>query len=115
MRTATADTTLGGKTIHKGDWVVAWLASANRDESVFKDSFRFDLGRTPNPHVSFGFGSHFCLGAFLGRLQIRVMLQTLLERFDRIDLAGTPEYVASIQFTGLKRLKVRLTPRRVAA
>ena len=115
MRTATADVELGGKTIRKGDWVVNWLASANRDETVFKDPFRFDAGRSPNPHVSFGFGPHFCLGAFLGRLQIRVMMQTLMERFENIELAGDPQYVASIQFTGLKRLRVGLTPRRAAA
>lgn len=115
MRTATADTELGAKKIHKGDWVVAWLASANRDEENFNEPFRFDVGRSPNPHVSFGFGPHFCLGAFLARLQIRVMLQTLLERFEAIELAGDPQYVASIQFTGLKRLKVALTPRRAAA
>jgi cholest-4-en-3-one 26-monooxygenase len=111
MRTATADTELGGKTIREGDWVVAWLASANRDEGAFKDPFRFDVGRSPNPHVSFGFGPHFCLGAFLGRLQIRVMVVELLNRFRSIELAGDPQYVASIQFCGLKRMPVKLTPR----
>jgi cytochrome P450 len=115
MRTATADTELRDKTIKQGDWVVAWLASANRDEIAFKDPFKFDVGRTPNPHVSFGFGPHFCLGAFLARLQIRVMLQVLLERFHSFELMGDPEYVASIQFTGLKHLRVGLAPRRIAA
>jgi cholest-4-en-3-one 26-monooxygenase len=115
MRTATADTELRGKVIHKGDWVVNWIASANRDEEVFSDPFRLDIGRARNPHLSFGFGEHFCLGAFLARLQIRVMLQVLLERFERFELAGEINYVSSIQFVGLKRLPVRLVPRQIAA
>jgi cytochrome P450 len=112
MRTAMADTELGGKSISKGDWVVVWLASANRDENVFKDPFAFDVGRSPNPQVSFGFGAHFCLGAFLARLQLRVIMEILLERFENFELDGDPQYVSSIQFVGLKRLPLKLTPRR---
>jgi cholest-4-en-3-one 26-monooxygenase len=108
MRTATEDTVLGGKTIRKGDWVVLWMASANRDESVFVDPFKMDVGRFPNFHIGFGYGPHFCLGNFLGRLQIRVMMELLLERFDSLSLADEPEFASTIQLCGLKHLKVKL-------
>lgn len=108
MRTATQDVEMHGKTIREGDWIVAWMGSANRDERAFVDPDRFDLGRSPNPHVSFGYGPHFCLGAFLGRLQIRVMLGLILDRFSNFELRGEPEYAASIQFCGMKHLPVSL-------
>lgn len=115
MRTATADTELGGKSIREGDWVVVWLPSANRDEAAFDNPFRFDVGRARNPHVSFGFGAHFCLGAFLARLQIRVLMELLLERYQGFELAGEPRYVESIQFCGMKQLPIRLLPKKAAA
>ncbi len=78
-RTASVDTELAGTPIAAGDKVVMWYASANRDPDVFDDPFRFDIGRDPNPHVAFGGGgSHFCLGAFLARMEIRVLLEELL-------------------------------------
>ena len=78
-RTATADVVLGGQMIRAGDKVTVWEMSANRDDAVFADPFRFDVGRDPNPHVGFGHGAHFCLGANLARLEIRVVLEELLD------------------------------------
>lgn len=109
MRTATADAELGGKQIRKGDWVVAWMASANRDERAFTNPDAFDLARKPNPHLSFGFGPHFCVGAALGRMMIRHMMSALLANFATIEICGDPEYVASVQFFGMKHLPVRFT------
>ncbi|MCU1370421.1 MAG: hypothetical protein JWO77_1615 [Ilumatobacteraceae bacterium] len=82
-RTATRDVELGGRHIAAGDRVVLWYPSANRDERAFEDPFRFDIGREPNPHVSFGGGGpHYCLGANLAKLEVQVLLSTLLRRFD---------------------------------
>lgn len=108
MRTAVCDVEMHGKIIKAGDWVVAWMASANRDERVFENPDRFDIGRRVNPHVSFGYGPHFCLGAWLGRLQIRTIMELIVERFETLELRGNPELVASIQFCGLKHLPFSL-------
>lgn len=89
MRTATVDTTLGGVEIAAGDPVLMLYASANRDETVFgTDADRFDVGRSPNPHVAFGFGTHFCIGAALARMEARILLEELLARFPTIAPAG---------------------------
>ena len=85
-RTATCDVEVAGEKILTGDKVTLWWASANRDEDVFDDPFRFDVLRSPNPHLAFGHRSHFCLGANLARLEIRIMLDELLARFDRLSL-----------------------------
>ena len=111
LRTATADLEIADKRIKAEDWVVCWMASANRDESVFDQPFLFDVGRSPNPHVSFGYGPHFCLGAFLARLEIRVFMELLLERVARVELNGDPQPVSAIQFCGLKSLPIRVVPR----
>lgn len=107
LRTATEDVQVGGKTIKNGDWVVSWIASGNRDEAVFTDPFRFDIGRSPNPHIGFGFGPHFCLGAFLARLEIQIMLECLLEEVADFTLTGEPQLVSAIQFCGFKSMPVR--------
>ena len=87
-RTATRDLELGGQQIREGDRMLLLYPSANRDEAVFDDPFRFDVGRTPNDHVAFGgFGRHHCLGAQLARLELRVLFETLLERLPGIALA----------------------------
>jgi cytochrome P450 len=86
-------------------------ASANRDESVFRDPDRFDPARDPNPHVAFGFGEHFCLGAALGRLEARVFLEELLARFAAVELAGEPARLRSNELNAWKRMPVRLRPR----
>ena len=88
-RTATRTTELGGQVIDEGDKVTLWWPSANRDESVFADPFRFDITRNPNPHLTFGHKVHFCLGANLARMEIRVMLDELLDRLEGFSLEGT--------------------------
>jgi cytochrome P450 len=110
-RTATRTTQLGGHTIRPGDKVVFWEASANRDELVFDEPFRFDVRRHPNPHLGFGHGVHHCLGANLARLELRVVLGELLTRVDSIEPAGPVEWTRSNKHTGIRRLPVRLTPR----
>ncbi|MGH7823100.1 MAG: cytochrome P450, partial [Candidatus Binatia bacterium] len=87
-RTATRDSELRGQTIREGDKVVMWYVSANRDEEVFPDADRFDVGRQPNDHLAFGLGTHFCLGNNLARLEIRVIFEELLRRLPDIELAG---------------------------
>jgi cytochrome P450 len=109
-RTATADTVLGGKQIRAGDKVALVYTSANRDEDVFADPQAFDIRRSPNPHVSFGIGTHFCLGAHLARLEARVFVEELLAAFGTIELAGEPARVRSNLANGYKRLPVRLAP-----
>jgi cytochrome P450 len=110
-RTATRDTTLRGTRIRAGDRVVMMYASANRDEEVFREPQRFDVGRDPNPHVSFGFGEHFCLGAALGRLEARVFFEELFARFAKVELNGAPARMRSNELNAWKRIPVRLTPR----
>ena len=83
--------------------------SANRDEAVFADGQRFDIRRAPNPHLSFGKGTHFCLGAHLARLEGRIFFEELLATFGTIELVGDPVRVRSNLNNALKRLPVRLT------
>jgi cytochrome P450 len=110
-RTATRDTVLRGQKIAAGDRVVMMYASANRDEDVFRDPDRFDVERSPNPHVAFGNGPHFCLGAALGRLEARVFLEELFARFATIELAGEPVRLRSNELNAWKRMPVRLIRR----
>lgn len=110
-RTATRDTELRGIRIRAGDRVVMMYASANRDEEVFRQPQQFDIARSPNPHVAFGFGEHFCLGAALGRLEARVFLEEFFARFAKIELAGEPARMRSNELNAWKRIPVRLTPR----
>jgi cytochrome P450 len=108
-RTALVDIELGGVTIRSGDKVAMYYTSANRDESVFADPQSFTIHRSPNPHLSFGMGVHFCLGAHLARLEGRVFFDELLATFAGIELAGRPERIRSNLNNSLKRLPVRLT------
>ncbi len=110
-RTATRDTELGGQPITQGDKVTLWWASANFDEAVFIDPFRFDVGRDPNPHLAFGKGAHFCLGAALARMEIRIVFEALLERFDDLALAGPVEWSRTNKHTGLRHLPITFRPR----
>ena len=81
--------------IAEGDRVTMWYPSANRDEDVFDDPFRFDITRSPNPHVAFGGGGvHFCLGANLARRELTTLLEVLFERTRQIELAGAPSYTS---------------------
>jgi cholest-4-en-3-one 26-monooxygenase len=88
------------------------VASANYDENVFADPFTFDIGRDPNYHVAFSYGRHFCLGAHLARLEMRIAFEQLLQRFPDMELAGEVERLASMQFAGIKHMPVRFTPTR---
>ncbi|WP_395108928.1 cytochrome P450 [Actinomadura sp. SCN-SB] len=109
-RTATQDVKLGPASIRAGDKVVVYHASANRDETVFDSPDTFDITRTPNDHVSFGFGPHFCLGAHLARVQMRAIFRELLPL--TITPTGPPVRLASNFQNGLKHLPVHLTPTR---
>ncbi len=107
-RTATADTELGGRAIREDDKVVVFYASANRDDGVFADAQRFDVGRAVNPHVGFGGGGpHFCLGRHLAALELRVLLQALTERMPDIRLDGEPSRLRSNFINGIKHMPVR--------
>jgi cytochrome P450/pimeloyl-ACP methyl ester carboxylesterase len=107
-RTATRDTVLGGQAIRAGDRIALYYGAANRDPEVFPDPERFDIRRSPNPHLSFGNGQHFCLGAALARLEARVFFEELLAAFPRIELAGEPRHQRSNLNNALKSLPVRL-------
>jgi cytochrome P450 len=107
-RTATRHCELRGHPILPGQKVVVWEGSANRDPSRFVEPDRFVLGRDPNPHLSFGHGVHFCLGAHLARLEIRVALEELLSTVRSFSLAGEPQWTRSNRHTGIRHLPVRL-------
>jgi cytochrome P450 len=110
-RVATGDTVLRGVEIAAGDKVVLYFASANFDDRVFANPHHFDLGRSPNEHVAFGRGGpHFCLGAHLARLEVRVVLEELAARVQEIDLVGEPSRLRSNHINGIKHLGVHLIP-----
>jgi cholest-4-en-3-one 26-monooxygenase len=107
-RTAARDVELRGKTIKAGDWVVLWYASANRDEEAFPDPFRFDIDRWPNDHVTFGGGGpHFCLGANLARMELRLIFTELVTRLAHLQLDGEVEMLRSNFVGGIRRMPVR--------
>ncbi len=106
MRTATQDIVIGGQSIKEGERVVGWLHAANRDPAVFDDPERFDVKREKNPHLGFGVGKHFCLGAHLAKLDMQIMLEALLSRLDDIQLAGPVEMSSSNLFWGIKHMPI---------
>jgi cholest-4-en-3-one 26-monooxygenase len=107
-RTATADTELGGTEIKKGDKVVMWYVSSNRDETLYEDPHRFDVTRDPE-HQAFGAGGrHFCLGTALARLELKILFEETLARYPNMELAGTPIYAESAFINQLKTFPVRL-------
>jgi cytochrome P450 len=106
MRTATEDRVVGDTTIPAGDSVYLAYLSANRDEDVFEDPFRFDVTRPDNKQVAFGYGVHFCLGAHLARLELRIFFEELLARVGDLQLAGEPSRSATVFVGGLKHLPV---------
>jgi len=108
LRVATADTELGGKQIRAGDWVVGWIASANRDAAVFDRPDTFDVTRTPNKHLSLGYGDHTCIGRAMARLELEILFPAFFRRFGRIEPLGEPEWLVSDNATGLKRYPVRV-------
>jgi cytochrome P450 len=103
-RTAAAHATLGGHRIEPGQKVVVWEGSANRDEGVFEQPMEFDIGRDPNPHLAFGRGVHFCLGASLARLEMRVLFEEMLPRFARYELTRPVEWTRSNRHTGIRHM-----------
>jgi len=110
VRTATKDTVLGGQKIGAGEALMMLYASANRDEAEFGPTAdQFDIGRTPNHHVAFGFGVHFCLGAALARMEINSFFTELIPRISSIELASEPELSATTFVGGLKHLPIRVT------
>jgi cytochrome P450 len=110
MRTATRDTELAGTAIAEGDPVLLLYASADRDERAFGPTAgEFDVGRSPNPHLAFGFGHHFCLGAALARLEIAVVLEGMLDRFASLEPAGPIERTGSSVIAGIRHAPVRFT------
>ena len=110
-RTVSQDTVLGGEALHEGDKVLLFYNSANRDEDVFEDPFRFDVQRHPNPHIGFGAaGPHFCLGAHLARQEIDVMFRQLFERLPDIVSVGEPDRLRSPFIHGIKHLECSFTP-----
>jgi cytochrome P450 family 142 subfamily A polypeptide 1 len=112
-RTATRDTELGGKQIKEGQKLLLLYPSANRDEEQFPDSMTFDPARTPNDHVAFGFGPHFCLGASLARLELTVAFDRLLDRLPDLHLVddAEPSFRPANFVSGYESMPVAFTPR----
>jgi cholest-4-en-3-one 26-monooxygenase len=107
QRTATQDTEINGHTIRRGERVGMYFASANFDDEVYADPRRFDIGRNPNPHVTFGGGGpHFCIGANLTRLEVRIMFDVLADDLADVRLLGSPRRLRSSWLNGIKELPV---------
>jgi len=111
MRTAAEDAVIRGVPIAKGESVYLAYVSGNRDEDVFSEPFRFDVGRDPNKHVAFGYGVHFCLGAALARMEMNSLFTELIPRLESIELTGAPELAATTFVGGLKHLPIRYSLR----
>ena len=106
MRTATEPYELRGHRFEPGDMLLLSYPSANRDEEVFDDPFRFDVARSPNAHLAFGFGAHYCLGAKLAKMEIKALLTELIPRLRSIELAGKPDLTHTTFVGGLKHLPI---------
>jgi cytochrome P450 len=107
-RRATADVTIRGQMLRTGDSLLMWYPSANRDEDVFSDPYRFDITRSPNDHLAFGYHEHFCLGAGFAKKEMRVMFEELFARYPNVQLNGKPERLRSNFINGIKRMPVTL-------
>ncbi len=110
LRTARQNAMLGGQQIKVGQKVAVWNASANRDEEIFAEPFKFDVARTPNDHLAFGHGEHFCIGAHLARLELKVMIEEVMRRMGDLELAGPVEKLRSNFVAGIKHMPVRYKP-----
>jgi cholest-4-en-3-one 26-monooxygenase len=108
-RVATEDYELRGTTIRAGDQVALYFGSANRDEDVFDDPFAFKVDRHPNPHLAFGFGEHFCMGAHIARVELETIFRHLLARVESFEVTGTVERLSSITNGSIKHLSVNYT------
>jgi cytochrome P450 len=109
-RVAMDDTQIAHQPIKKGERVTMWYPSVNRDEAVFPDGDVFNIQRTPNEHLAFGIGEHFCLGAGFARLELNVLFEEMFRRFPDIELAGPAQRLRSTFIGGIKHLPVRFTP-----
>ena len=109
-RTALADTEIRGVRIRENDKLVLWYPSANRDEEIFPEPDTFDVGRSPNEHLGFGIGEHFCLGANLARLELQVIVRELVRRLPDLELTAAPRRLRSNFINGVKEMRVRFTP-----
>jgi cytochrome P450 len=107
MRSATADTEMGGRKIARGDWLMLCYASGNRDEEVFEEPFRFRCDRKPNRHVAFGNGAHLCLGQYLAKLEMRILFEELLPRLKSVSLDGEVKMSQATFVNGPKKLPIR--------
>jgi len=114
-RTATSDTVVRGQKIRAGESVCLFYPSANRDEDVFDQPFKFDIGRNPNPHLAFGIGEHFCLGSNLARLELEVIFRELAKRLERAESAGPLERLRSSFVGGIKHMPIRYELKPAAA
>jgi cytochrome P450 len=112
VRRASTDTELGGVTIKAGDWIAAWVASANRDESVFDEPFTFDIGRNPNRHLGFGGGPHYCIGAPMSRLVLAILFEELVRRYAGFERTGPLVHLHSNWINGLVSMPVKAIARR---
>ncbi|MEU0478031.1 cytochrome P450 [Streptosporangium sp. NPDC006013] len=112
MRHTTRPVRLSGVQLAAGEPVVAWIGSANRDPAVFAGPDTFDPARTPNRHLAFGSGHHYCIGSHLARLTLRLFFATLFATFADVEVAGEPVRVRSTFLTGFKKLIISGTPRR---
>ncbi|MGQ4599067.1 cytochrome P450 [Nocardia sp. R6R-6] len=111
-RTATEDTEIGGKQIKKGDWVVLFYTAANRDPEAFENPDKFNIRRNPNEQMAFGGGGpHFCLGAPLARLELRIIFEEFLRRYPNYEITGDTPYITSNLFHGIKKMPMILEPR----
>lgn len=108
LRTATEDYELAGQRIRAGDTVCLFYPSANRDGAIFPDPYRFDIERTPNPHLTFGFGAHFCLGTNLARAELLASIRALLPYLGRLEIHGQPTWLAQTHVMGYSHLPLRL-------
>jgi cholest-4-en-3-one 26-monooxygenase len=109
-RTATCDTEIAGHSIRENDKIVMYYPSANRDERAFERPDHFDVRRDPNPHLAFGWGPHFCMGANLARAEVNVLFGELLRRLPDIEVSETPRRLRSTTVNSIKSLQVRFTP-----
>lgn len=115
MRYAVLDTELSGIPVKSGDALVAWLGSANRDERVFPDPYKFDVARSPNRHLAFGLGPHYCVGASLARVALRLFFEEFVKLADGFELAGHVEHLRSNFTAGIKRMPITVRLRDTAA
>lgn len=110
LRTVTRNVEVGGQQLREGEWAVIWFHPVNRDGRVFIEPERFDIRRNPNPHLGFAVGKHFCLGAYLARLELAVMLNAVLELMPDLEIAGQTEWASSNLFWGIKHMPIRFRP-----